>query len=289
MTQMTNVLARASYHAVYDASILDALRFAGENGFSGIQVAVESPHLGCDDLSVDECGRIATFREARGLRICLHAPDAVASLYATNRHLREGTFAYFAALLEFAERIGSRLINIHPGMVSTFGTDSQPQWKIPPQDLPLYRRVFQDNLSRLIDLVAGRCILCVENYQMDATVREVIQPHLDAKRLFLCWDLAKSYRADGAPDEAQEAFFWANLPHIAQVHLHDRANGRSQHLAVGEGQLDFLHYLPRLSQANVVDFCHEVRPRDRAVQSLANLRKIIEGQANNLSRPASGC
>lgn len=284
---LRDVLARASYHAVYDDSILDALHFARENGFTGIQVAVETPHLSFDNISPDECQRIAACRETHDLRICLHAPDTATSLLATSRHLREGTFAYFTALLEFAERIGSRLINIHPGMVSTFGTDTQTRQKIPPQDLPLYRRAFEENLARLVDLVAGRCILCVENFQMDATVREVLQPHLDTGNLFLCWDLPKSYSADGVRDEAQEAFFWANLAHIRQVHLHDRANGRSQHLAVGTGDLDFLRYLPRLSQANVLDFCQEVRPRDRAVQSLANLRKIIGAQANSDCRSSA--
>ena len=121
--------------------------------------------------------------------------------------------------------------------------------------------------------------VAVENYQMDEMVREVLQPHLDAGWLFLCWDLAKSYSHDGTRDETQEAFFWTNLQRIRQVHLHDSGDGRA-HRAVGTGQLDFMRYLPRLCEAGVLDFCHEVRPRERAAESLANLRKLIEEREN---------
>lgn len=271
---LTDILARASYHAVYDDSILDALCFARENGFSGIQVAVEAPHLAFENLSADECRRIAAHCEQHDLRISLHAPDTAVSLLEVSRPLREGTFAYFADLFAFSERIGSQSITIHPGKMSTFGTDSQPPQKIAPQDLPLYRRAFQENLSRLIDLAAGRFRLCIENFQMDAMVREIVQPHLDAGMLFLCWDLPKTYNAQRACDDAQEEFFWRNLASIRQVHLHDYSATHT-HLAVGSGQLDFRRYLPRLASAQVEDFCHEVRPGWRAAESLANLASLL--------------
>jgi hypothetical protein len=48
---MEGILSKVSYHAVYDDSILEALRFAKANGFAGVQVAVETPHLSLDLLS----------------------------------------------------------------------------------------------------------------------------------------------------------------------------------------------------------------------------------------------
>lgn len=268
------VLAKASCHAVYEESILAALCFARENGFSGIQAAVESPHLAFEDIPPNECERVAAYCRQHDMRVSLHAPDTAVSLFQSSRHLREGTFAYLAAMFEFAKRIGCRLITIHPGQIITFGTDTHPRQLIPERDRPLYRRAFQENLRRLIDLVAGRFVVCVENYLMDQMVREAIRPHLEAGEIFLCWDLAKTYK-NGVRDEDQEAFLWANIDRIRQVHLHDSNAGRS-HLAVGTGRIDFLRYLPRLAAANVLDFCHEVRPAARAVQSLANLKALIE-------------
>lgn len=270
---LTKVLEFASYHAVYEDSILDALRLAGGAGFSGIQVAVESPHLAFDAIPPDECRRIAEHCRQQGMRVALHAPDTAVSLLETNRCLRQGTFAYFASLFEFAERISCRLITIHAGKISTFGTDTEPRRLIPEQDLPLYRRAFHENLGRLIDMASGRFMICIENYLMDDMVQEAVQPCLDAGRLFLCWDLAKTYR-NGVRDEDQEEFLWRNVSRIRQVHLHDFAGNRS-HMAVGTGQLDFMRYLPRLAAANVQDFCHEVRPRQRAIESLANLKALI--------------
>jgi hypothetical protein len=48
------ILDRVSYHAVYDRSVLDALQYAHANGFAGIQLAVEVPHLSFERLSASE-------------------------------------------------------------------------------------------------------------------------------------------------------------------------------------------------------------------------------------------
>ena len=46
-----SILDKISYHAVYDKSIVEALEYADANGFSGIQIAVEAPHLSFEKLS----------------------------------------------------------------------------------------------------------------------------------------------------------------------------------------------------------------------------------------------
>jgi len=68
---MEGVLNKVSYHAVYDDSILDALRFAKANGLAGVQVAVETPHLSLDLLSeARPVGPRATRRQAFALMPC---------------------------------------------------------------------------------------------------------------------------------------------------------------------------------------------------------------------------
>ena len=42
---MNSILDNISYHAVYDDSILSALEYAKDSGFSGVQVADETPHV----------------------------------------------------------------------------------------------------------------------------------------------------------------------------------------------------------------------------------------------------
>jgi sugar phosphate isomerase/epimerase len=264
---LNRILENSSFHAVFDDSTLDALRFAGANGFAGIQLAVELPHLDFENIPIEERMQIAEFCRAHRLRVTLHAPDTMVSFLETNRILRDGIFNYFDGLFEFAEQIGSPLITVHPGKISTCGTDTVPRRLIPPADLPYYRPALRENLSRLVDLNQNRFLLCIENFHMDTLVMETLQPFLAAGTLFLCWDLAKS-------DETVEPFFWSNLSSIRQVHLHD-SDSKHSHKVVGTGQIDFLHYLPRLAEANIVDFCHEVRPREKALESLRNLESLL--------------
>ena len=266
-----------SFHAVYEPSILDALREAVEHGFDGVQLAMDAPHLGFEALDLAQRRQIASFRERHGLRIALHAPDDMASLYEHRRTFRSGIFAYFGELLQFADDIGARIITVHPGRATTYPTDEQPRTRICPLDLEAYRQTFAENLARLIDLVGGRFVLCMENLAMDDMVRSIIGPHLSAGSLFLCWDLPKTYNKM-VLDEPLETFLWQHLPSIRQVHLHD-ADAQYTHRAVGTGGIDFGRYLPRLLMAGVIDFCHEVRPLERALVSRRNFQRLIAEQS----------
>ena len=278
---LTPILDKVTYHAVYDESTMEALRYARGNGFAGVQVAVEAPHLAFEDLSGAECDEIAGFCAGEGMRVSVHAPDYACSLFEVNRHLREGIFRYFRALLDFAERIGSELITLHLGTMATFGTDTVPRRTLPEVDAMLYRRALRENLARLIDLADGRVLLCVENVGLDEPAMEALQEHLDSGRLHLCWDLAKTYTGSQRCNEELEEYYWRNISHIRQIHIHDVGGGPSySHYVIGTGRVDFMHFLPRLAKGNVEEYCIEVRPREKAVESLASLRGIIARRAS---------
>ncbi len=38
-------------------------------------------------------------------------------------------------------------------------------------------------------------------------------------------------------------------------------------------------FLPRLAEAKVLEYCIEVRPREKALESLANLTRLMEASA----------
>ena len=270
-----SILDKLSYHAVYDASIPDALRFASEHGFSGVQVAVESPHLSFENMTDDDCCEIAGLRHKKGLSVSLHCPDHVTSLFAFSPQLVEGIFGYYEALFTFAENIGARLITVHLGEASSFGTDTHPRVRTPGQDVPVYLRTLEVNLRRLVDLSAGRFVLCVENYQMEPMLFDILQPYLERGELALCWDVAKTYDGQLNINELIDDYFRRNIGFVRQVHLHDLRDGQS-HMVIGSGSLDFGRFLPDLAKADVMDFCIEVRPREKALESVVALRSIVE-------------
>ncbi len=168
------------------------------------------------------------------------------------------------------------MVTFHLGAMTTFRTDDTPAQTIPQVDLVACQAAAKSNLQRLIELAGGRSVLCVENYKLDGTILDVLQPHLDGGRLSLCWDLAKTFNREMRIERNLEACFWKNLRHVRQVHLHDRSGHGHSHRVIGSGDIEFMHFLPRLAEADVMDYCIEVRPREKAKESLANLKALLQ-------------
>ena len=268
------ILDRISYHAVYDASILDALEYAHENGFSGVQLAVESPHMSFESLSGETISEIAAYAGSNNLYITIHAPDDTASLFQPSRFLREGILNYYHALFDFAARIKARLVTIHIGQISAFPTDTIRELTVPEEDQAIYRNIATQNLDNLLEYVAGRFTICVENYALDQFSLFLLRSYLENNRIALCWDITKSWN-----NQILERFLLSNIDRVKQVHLHDirqdeKGNKRS-HRVIGSGDIDFTYYLDRLAEADVFDYCIEVRPREKARESLQALKKLL--------------
>ncbi|MHB0998792.1 MAG: sugar phosphate isomerase/epimerase family protein [Armatimonadota bacterium] len=275
-----DIFDRISYHAVYDESIISSMEYAGRNGFTGVQVSIESPHLSFERLSSSDIDAIADYSSETGIRILLHAPDDVTSLFVTSSYLQKGILDYYSALFHFADKAGCKLITFHLGSISTFSTNTVPKQMVPDIDMAIYRSALADNLQRLVDMAYGRFVLCIENYKLNADILDVIQPYLDSNSLFLCWDIAKTFDKSMNKDIALEEYFLQNIDSIKQVHLHD-INTDGSHRIIGSGKMDFPHYIRLLRDADVIDYCIEVRPRECAGESLENLKTIYHKMINN--------
>jgi len=280
MTRKHHILDRVSYHAVYDDSFLSAMQYAHENGFHGVEIAVETPHLSFESLTARDMDDIRDFSAQNGILISLHAPDDVTSLFVHNESLRKGVLAYYDQLFDFAKAVMARLVTIHMGFMTTFPTDTIPEKKVPEIDLPIYEALIRQNLDHLVKGTEERFLLCVENYRLDRTILPLLQKYLDDGKIFLCWDIAKSYG-----NRELEQYFWSNLKAIKQVHLHDLSpvgERMRSHRVIGNGEIDFISYLTRMVDEDILDYCIEVRPREKALESLENLIRILtELEANS--------
>ena len=260
--------------AVYDESIIEALKFAKNNNFAGIQLAVESPHLSFEHLSQEKRVEIKNFCNNNGLYINLHAPDNI-SLFNSNPPLQNGIFEYFKDLFKFANEISSQLVTIHIGSMTTFPTDTNPELIYPHEDLDFYKKSLKENLKLLISLLDGQIMLCIENYRINSLILDVLQPFVLNKECWLCYDVAKAYTNEQHKNIEVSKFFLENQNSIKQVHLHDiNENGRG-HRVIGSGIIDFKEILLNFENIPVIDYCIEVRPRSKALESLKNLKNIF--------------
>jgi sugar phosphate isomerase/epimerase len=268
------ILDHISYHVVYDSSILDSIEFASKNGFSGVQIAIESPHLSFENINPKEILEIREKSKKLGINITLHGPDDVASLMNINPSIRKGILSYYASLFEFAKKINANLVTIHAGAPAIFPTDATPSEIFPKNDTQYYKKAFEENLKDVIKLAQGKTHVCIENYLLYDFVLEVIQKHVSRNEISLCWDIPKIYNKDGSVNQEIMNFFMKNLSAVRQVHLHSIRDGHS-HKVIKPGFIDFRYYFNLLKDVDVWDYCIEVRPREKAVESLKNLNKIL--------------
>lgn len=274
-----SVLNNISYHAVYDRSIMDALKYAKDNGFAGIQVAVELPHLSFEGISAIERQEIKRFISDYNFNISLHTPDNL-SFLESSKYLRQGILNYCKALFDFAEEINAKIVTFHTGSMTTFPTHTTNEERTPKIDIPLYGDIFQESLDRIIRIAGDKIIICIENYKLTDMMMEILQPYLNDGKISLCWDIPKTYDSKMCKLEKVEGYFINNIKHIKQVHLHDINNqGRSHHV-IGTGAIDFKYFFSILVNAYVLDYCIEVRPREKAKESLDNLKRLIKTEAN---------
>ena len=105
---------------------------------------------------------------------------------------------------------------------------------------------------------------------MDKYTRGLIDTYLNDGQLSLCWDIVKSYNKPEV-----EEYFWSNFNSVKQIHLHDVRNVEGKirsHRVIGSGEIEYCNYLKRFQEADILDYCIEVRPREKALESLKALR-----------------
>ena len=274
MATANSILSRTTYHAVYEPDVRDALRRARPGGFSGVQLA-ETPGLCFEQLNRDQVAEIASIVRGEGLRLSLHASDDDASLFTSTPVLRQAVLDYYRRLLDFAWHAGAKTITLHMGHAPTWPTDEQPPRLRYQRDSTAYARIFDENFSTVLDCCQLPCRIVVENLKLDDWHRELLQPYINDRRAGICWDLPKSYRPDQTPDAQEIAWIRRNAHRIGQVHLHDRRDGKN-HRVIGTGCVDFPELLSFLPDVGVEEYVIEVRPFEQAVESLENLRKILQ-------------
>lgn len=274
MKNKEDIIKRLSYHVVYDTSILDAIDFASNNGFSGIQIATDALHLSFENKTTKELMDIKNTSQEKNIKISLHAPDS-ATLVFPYSNINGGIISYYKDLIRFAHQINAQIITIHPGTLPTFPLDYKNVQTFPTQDIERYKEIISLNIKTLLKLSEDKVNICIENVALEDIVMEVLQNYLGKTNLGLCWDFAKTY--DKKTEELNKKsfeFMIKNKKYIKQLHLHSRKNGKA-HRIIQNGLIDFNYYFNLLEDVNILDYCIEVRPRESAVESMNNLKEII--------------
>lgn len=199
-----------------------------------------NPEIGIDAAALDrfataEFGEMARRLRSRGLSITLHGPFFDMSPGSVDPVIRSATRTRFEQLLELVPLFNPKTVVCHAGY----------EWK----RYGYLRAEWLRNSLALWDWLAGRlnrhnCRLMLENVYEDGP-RELLPlfQKLASAGVGFCLDTGH-----------QSAFSQSSLDlwidvlgeHLGQVHLHDNHGRRDDHLALGQGNIDFPSLFKRL-------------------------------------------
>ena len=273
MTDLSRVMSKVGFHAAYEKSIKEAVDLAAKHGFSSVQIESTMPQFFPERYNLSARETIRRYAEKKNVTLKVHAPGEEFSLQTLHESVRRAVVERLKDVIDFACDVGAKLITVHPGLVPTFTIPEEGNVAIDVQYPDLHIRSLRAGLSELSDHSKGRILLCIENSLFTAVAMTVLSEMLETGEAFLAWDLAKMYRADGTLDTEVEGFFLRHLDKVRECHLHDRTVEHG-HMIIGQGYVDFKHYLSLLSNYDV-KYTIEVRPIENALKSLEALRKII--------------
>lgn len=258
---------------VYDADILDAISFAGRHAFGYIVPDLMVPRFFPERFRKRERRHIREVATSEDVSISFHGPSDYLNLGAIYPEVRRAVLHRMRLCLAFARDVGAERFTVHIDPPYDFvfagkkGTFLRDHWA-------LYKDAVKESLLELVKLSQGNVLICVENDRLGSMAMEVLDELLPKEELFLAWDIPKS-NTDEKPNVEVENFLMRHLERVRECHLHDQKPGGHSHDVIGVGNIDFSRYL-RVLIPQDVHFTIEVRPREKALESLNTIRSVLE-------------
>jgi sugar phosphate isomerase/epimerase len=192
-----------------------------------------NPEIGIDAAAIERCSRqdfadVADALHRRGLTVTLHAPFVDLCAGSTDPAIRGVTRRRFEELMELVPLFHPRIVVAHAGYDR--------------QRYDFFRKIWLDHSIRFWSDLADRlnrsgCRLMLENvYEHEP--REILDlfEHLRGHNVGFCLDYGHlTAFGRGSLDE------WLQVlgTFIGQLHLHDNGGKKDDHLAMGQGCIDF--------------------------------------------------
>jgi sugar phosphate isomerase/epimerase len=262
------------YQAVYDRGFHDAIDYAARNGFDYVSFDLNVPTFYIDALDDDAVGGIRQHAEEQGIGLAFHAPGDNISLFSDYLSIRKGILEHLSAIIAAAEKLNARHVTIHPGSYPSLKQAGKTEDDFAKEYRDYFSRTLCENLMHLAGS-AGNVLLCVENVNFTPLTMNVVEQTLaDCDRLYLTWDIAKTYDRQLQLSSEVHAFLTKHTDRIREVHVHDIIRGFRSHQIVGDGGIDFRDYASVLRLPDVA-VTIEVRPREAATASRDNLLSLL--------------
>jgi len=208
------------------------------------------------DLEAPDKGFLRQVRDEfahRGLRITQHGPYLGANPASLDELKRLFTVKKYREAFNAAEAMGAVSIVLHAGYDKKTFMGDVDRW------MDQSMKTWPEFVKRAEDAditIAAENIFEGEPSTLKRLVEEIASP-----RFRLCID---SGHLNVFSKVGFEPWFKALGPYIAELHLHDNAGKRDQHLPLGDGSIDFKEYFALLKKYDVRPI-YTIEPHDEEV------------------------
>ncbi|MEN6356270.1 MAG: sugar phosphate isomerase/epimerase [Armatimonadota bacterium] len=262
------------YQAVYDDDFFDALDYAAKNGFDFVSFDLNVPRFYIDGLPDARLDEIRGYAVSKNVKPAFHAPGDNISLYTDYPAIRSGILEHFSSIITSAQHLQARHTTIHPGAYPSLKKFDAKNDDFVAAHRDYFSRMLYENVMHLADR-AKDVLLCLENFNFtDITMETVDKLLANTDRLFLTWDIAKTYDRSLQKDEMVESFMLKHCDRIREIHIHDIIKDFRSHQIVGEGGIDFSQYADLLHRPDIA-ITIEVRPREAAKVSRDSIISML--------------
>ncbi|MBR4504428.1 MAG: sugar phosphate isomerase/epimerase [Candidatus Methanomethylophilaceae archaeon] len=194
----------------------------------------------------------------------IHAPICDVNVAAVSDCMREASINEIVRTAEIAADLDIRLVTVHPGLHSLSVAGLERHTIEIAKDSMKY-------LSRAAEEYG--VTMAIENmpskpYFLGRTAAQLAEL-IEGTDLSVCFDIGHANTA-GQIDAMIDAF----KGRIANVHIHDNMGDDDSHLTIGDGNIDFLGVLRRLSGYSG-NFVIESKSFDSAAESQPRLERLL--------------
>lgn len=284
---MAEVLEKIGFQALFDfKDALHAVEFAIENGFKCIELNQTDPAFFPEKYSQVERQRLKNYL----FPLLIHAPEGL-SLFNLHKKAMDGTLERIYEVIDFAYEINAKSVTLHLGYTFTISVGGKMVWAHHIM-APQYAEALKQALLKIIEYAdsVGAPPICIENtagfrYELS---HPILAEMLSRTNLCLTWDIGHTHglktKKQSSTETHHPSFYTTGkqeeeillkfIHKVKAVHLHDNRGEWDEHNIPGTGTVDFKHYFKILDQVEPY-YIIEVRPKERAIESLAAIKKIL--------------
>ena len=263
--------------SLLNTELNSAVRTIGDAGFEFVELWGEVPHAYPDWTDRE---RLKDTLSTYDMTVTLHAPFTDLNLATPFQPIRGAVAKTLEEFVRFGANLGASLVTAHPGSVHNRAL------------IPESASNSVEILRGMVKEAGGRLSVCIENqasskskyhFPLASTVEslELMLAEVEGTRFTLDTGHAHISGLDPLTLAVRAG------SKLAEIHLHDNAGVKDDHLIPGEGTANFTGLFDKISQSDVL-LCLELNPHryspERIMSAALEIKETIAKGSRSVER-----